>query len=209
MLDHWASHTKIGAKLEGFASKYLAKRFRPNQITVAAFCIGLGSAGFIILNVYLVMAEILIPAAVTCMIVSFTLDTFDGALARVQGPTTFGGILDIFCDRAVEVSILLALAFSDFTVLAWPTLLSLSAIVLCITIFLLVGGAVKAEELAETQKVLYYQKGLMERGETFLFLLAMVLLPWVRFWLLWIFAILVFITAFQRLWIAAKLFSNK
>jgi phosphatidylglycerophosphate synthase len=141
------------------------------------------------------------------MILSFTLDLFDGALARVQGPTTFGGILDIFCDRAVEVSILLSLAASDFTMLGWPSLLSISAIVLCITIFLLVGGAVKIEELAETQKVLYYQKGLMERSETFFFLLAMVLLPWVRVWLLWIFAILVFITALQRLWIASTLFT--
>ena len=75
----------------------------------------------------------------------------------------------------------------------------MGAIVLCISMFLLVGGAIKAEDLEETKKVIYYHHGLMERSETFLFLLSITIFyPW-RFELLWLFAILIFITAFLRL----------
>lgn len=65
--------------------------------------------------------------------------------------------------------------------------------------FLVVGGAIKAEGLDKARKAIYYRKGLMERSETFIFLILItILIPW-RFILLWIFTILVYFTAILRL----------
>ena len=88
----------------------------------------------------------------------------------------------------------------------WPGIFSLGAIVLCITMFLLVGGTVKEEELEETKKVIYYRHGFMERSETLIFLLLItVIVPW-RGIILWVFAMLVLLTAILRLRDAYKIF---
>jgi phosphatidylglycerophosphate synthase len=142
-------------------------------------------------------------------IISFFIDTLDGSVARYEGPTIFGGILDIFCDRLVEVSIILAIVATDPSNLVWPGLFTLSAIVLCISMFLIVGGIIKREEQNQDSKVIVYQSGLMERSETFFFLLAIILLiPW-RFFILWIFATLIFITALLRLKDAYNIFKSE
>lgn len=132
-----------------------------------------------------------------------------GAVARIEGPTIFGGILDIFCDRLVEVSIIIAIVATDPSNLSIPGMFSLAAIVLCISMFLIVGGVIKREESEKSSKVIMYQSGLMERSETFIFLLAMILIiPW-RFVILWIFALLVFLTALLRLKYAHKIFASE
>jgi phosphatidylglycerophosphate synthase len=125
---------------------------------------------------------------------------------RLEEPSEFGGILDMFCDRIVEVSLIIAIISTDPSNLLWPGIFSLGAIVLCITMFLVVGGSIKAEALKETQKVIYYRKGLMERSETFMFLLLITLFIWLRWILLWLFAALVFLTALLRLYDAYKIF---
>ena len=131
--------------------------------------------------------------------ISFFIDTLDGAMARLKGPTKFGGILDIFCDRTVEISIIIAIISTNASILMWPGVFSLGAITLCISMFLLVGGTIKVEDLDETKKVIYYRHGLMERSETFLFLLIITIFYPLRFILLWLFAILVYLTAILRL----------
>jgi phosphatidylglycerophosphate synthase len=142
------------------------------------------------------------------MVLSFVFDAFDGALARMQEPSKFGGILDMFCDRTVEVSIIIAIISTNSILLMWPGILSLGAIVLCITMFLIVGGSVKAENLSQNQKIIYYRKGLMERSETFLSLLFINIFIVLRWVLLWIFFILVFITALLRLYDAYRIFNK-
>ena len=143
------------------------------------------------------------------MILSFFLDTLDGSLARIEGTTTFGGILDIFGDRAVEVLIIIAIISVDQINLVWPGIISLSSIILCITMFLLVGGIVKPNNLEEAKKVIYYRSSLMERSETFIFLLLItILIPW-RTILLWIFALLILITALLRFRDAYLIFKKK
>jgi hypothetical protein len=71
--------------------------------------------------------------------------------------------------------------------------------------FLLIGGVIKEDDLDEVKKVIYYRHGLMERSETFLFLLVMTILIPFRFLLLYIFAGLVFLTALLRFRDAYKL----
>jgi len=58
------------------------------------------------------------------------------------------------------------------------------------------------------KKVIKYPKGLMERSETAIFLLLIIILePW-RFVLLWAFSILIFLTAILRLKDAYYLFES-
>ncbi|MCK4285664.1 MAG: CDP-alcohol phosphatidyltransferase, partial [Candidatus Lokiarchaeota archaeon] len=83
--------------------------------------------------------------------------------------------------------------------LMWPGIFSLGGIILCISLFLLVGSAVEVEGLKETKKVIYYRHGLMERSETLIFLFLMIVIIPLRSILLWIFSILVVITALLRL----------
>lgn len=65
-----------------------------------------------------------------------------------------------------------------------------------IKIFLLVGGVAKVSKLDNHQKVILYSKGIMERTENFIFLMLMTILISWNIILLWVFALLVFMTAF-------------
>ncbi|MFX1326131.1 MAG: CDP-alcohol phosphatidyltransferase family protein, partial [Promethearchaeota archaeon] len=126
-------------------------------------------------------------------------DILDGALARIEIPTKFGGILDIFSDRTVEVFIIISLISTDPIELMWSGIFSLGMIVLCISMFLLVGGIVKPEELKEVKKAIYYRHGLMERSETLIFLFLIIILIPLRNILFWIFSFLILLTAILRL----------
>ena len=67
--------------------------------------------------------------------------------------------------------------------------------------FLITGGIIREDNLEGKQRVIFYSNGLMERSETFIFLFLITILYFgaCRFILLWIFAVLVFITAILRL----------
>ena len=199
MIDKWLSKSKLKNGIEKLANKLLLGKISANQLTLTGLLIGLLSSFFIFLSGLLLWKLELIVCSIVLMVISFFFDVLDGAVARLEEPTTFGGILDIFCDRTVEVSIIIALISTDPSILMWPGIFSLGAVILCITMFLLVGGSVEAKDLEESKKVIYYRHGLMERSETFLFLLfTTIFIVW-RFFLLWVFAALVFITALLRL----------
>lgn len=199
MIDKWLSKTKFKILVEKIVKRLFYNKISANQITIIALIIGLISAFSIFLSGILIWRTQLIICAATLMLISFFFDALDGALARLIRPTTFGGILDIFCDRTVEVTIIISLISTDPLMLMWPGLFSLGAIVLCLSMFLLMGAAIKEDELNELEKVIYYRPGLMERSETFLFLFFSTIFVSIRFLLLWIFAGLVFFTAILRL----------
>ena len=199
MIDNWLSKTKLNKILEKFVNKLFLNKISANHLTILALVIGLISALFIFLSGILEWELELIICAAILMIISFFLDALDGILARLANPTIFGGILDIFSDRTVEVFIIISLISSNPQKLMWPGIFSLGAIILCLSMFLLIGGIIKEDDLDETKKVIYYRHGLMERSETFLFLFFITIFLIFRFLLLWIFAILVFLTAILRL----------
>jgi len=199
MIDNWLSKTKLIKLFEKLVKKIFYQRVSANQLTITGLILGLASAILIFLSVRLQYTLALITLAAILMSISFFFDVIDGILARLEKSTIFGGILDIFCDRTVEIFLIIALVSTDPLNLMWPGIFSLGSIVLCITMFLVVGGAIKAEDLKETQKVIYYRKGLIERSETFIFLITITLVMSLRIILMWIFAILIFITAILRL----------
>lgn len=209
MIDKWLSQTKFKQSYEKFISKIFFERVSANQLTIIGLIIGLCGGFLIFLSGVILQIKIpLIVAAAITIGTSFMIDTFDGAIARYKEPTVFGGILDIFCDRTVEISIIIAIVSTDSINLIYPGLFSLGAMVLCISMFLIVGGLAKREEIANS-KVINYRRGFMERSETFIFLMLITILyPW-RFILLWIFASLILITALLRLKDAYKLFRSK
>ena len=209
MIDSWLSKTKFKDIYEKFVRKIFLGKVSANQLTIIGLIFGLIGSLLIYLSSLLEdFLIIMIISSVSVVSISFIIDTIDGSVARYEGPTTFGGILDIFCDRLVEVSIIIALVASDPLNLIWAGMFSLAAIILCISMFLIVGGITKRNSVETTSKVITYQTGLMERSETFLFFIAMVILiPW-RLILLWIFSGLVFTTALLRLIKAHKLFKD-
>ncbi|MBD3254996.1 MAG: CDP-alcohol phosphatidyltransferase [Candidatus Lokiarchaeota archaeon] len=209
MIDNWFSKSKLRNAIKKVAHKLFLGRISANQLTIVGLILGLICALTIFLSEILPWRAELIITASVLMALSFFVDMLDGAVARLEGPTTFGGILDMFSDRIVEISIILALVSTNISSLAFPGLLSFASITLCITIFLAIGAAVNDLQLKESEKVIYYSKGLMERSETFIFLLFLTIFWSVRFVLLWLFAILVFITAIQRFRVAYKLFYKK
>ncbi len=208
MIDKWLSKGKLNRIIEKVVKKLFYKKISANQLTLIALIIGLLSALSIFLSgMFRWKIELIICAAIL-MVISFLFDALDGALARLEEPTTFGGILDIFCDRTVEVFIIISLISTDPLLLIWPGTFSLGAMVLCISMFLLIGGAFNPEILEDQKKVIYYRRGIMERSETLIFLLAITVILFLRFILLWTFAILVFITALLRLKDAYNLFKK-
>jgi len=209
MLDSWLSKTKFKEAYEKFVKKIFLGKVSANQLTILGLVFGLVSSFLIyISSIFVALAISFMVCSAIVMTVSFFIDTLDGSIARLEGPTIFGGILDIFCDRLVEISIIIAIVTTDPTNLIWPGLFSLAAIVLCISMFLIVGGIIKRDNIESNSKVITYQSGLMERSETFFFLLALiVLIPW-RLIILWIFTALVFLTALLRLRDAYKIFNS-
>lgn len=199
MIDKWLSKTKFRTIIEKFVKRCLYNKISANQVTVLSLMIGLLSAFLIFLSGILIWKIELIISAAILLFISFFFDVIDGALARLEKSTIFGGILDIFCDRTVEVTIIISIISTDPFNLMWPGVFSLGAIVLCISMFLLLGAVIKEESIDEVKKVIYYRPGLMERSETFIFLLCSTVFVSLRFFLLWIFAGLVFLTAILRL----------
>ena len=209
MIDSWLSKTKFKDVYEKFVRKFFLGKVSANQLTIIGLIFGLTGSFLIYLSSLLEdFLIIMIISSVSFVSISFFFDTIDGSVARYEGPTAFGGILDIFCDRLVEISIIISIVASDALNLIWAGMFSLAAIILCISMFLIVGGINKSNNVENTSKVITYQTGLMERSETFLFFLAMIILiPW-RLMLLWIFSALVFTTAILRLIKARKLFQE-
>ena len=199
MIDKWLSKTKLNIFLEKLVRKLLLGKISANKITSLALIIGLLSALSIFLSGFLIYEIPLIIFAAILMCISFFFDVLDGTLARLKQPTVFGGILDIFCDRTVEVLIIISLISTAPQVLMWPGIFSLGGIVLCISMFLLVGSTVIVDTLEENKKVIYYRHGLIERSETLIYLFLMTILIPLRSILLWIFSLLVLITALLRL----------
>ncbi|NHJ19783.1 MAG: CDP-alcohol phosphatidyltransferase family protein [Candidatus Lokiarchaeota archaeon] len=208
MIDKWLSRTKFKENYEKFIRRILQNRISANQLTVLGLVTGLiGAVCAYSSCIYIDFTGLFIAFSLTFTIISFVIDTMDGPIARIEGYTIFGGILDIFCDRLVEVSIIIAIVATDPSNLSIPGVFSLAAIVLCTSMVLIVGGVMKRNESGKTSKVMMYQSGLIERSETFLFLIALILLiPWL-FEILWIFAVLVFLTALLRLKDAHKIFA--
>ena len=104
MVDHLANKF-LQKKLDSI-SEYLPSGISANMITMIGFVIGLISVISISLKFY-VMGLFLI-------IINRFFDGLDGAVARKNGRTSFGGYIDILCDFIFYSAVVIGFVIADF-----------------------------------------------------------------------------------------------
>lgn len=166
-------------------AKLLINKCNPHIITILSFLAGLLSALSLFVSPYLCVAFLLL---------SGYLDVLDGSLARLQDCSSqLGTMLDILSDRFVESFVIIAIFIYQPNI-AWLGLLMMMSILVCVSSFLLVG----IFSQNSSQKSFHYSFGLIERAETFIFFIIMILFPISVFYLGLIYTILVLWTTFYR-----------
>ncbi|OUM86053.1 MAG: CDP-alcohol phosphatidyltransferase [Bacillus thermozeamaize] len=177
------------------ASFFVQRGWRPNQITGCAFMIG------VLASLSIGLGQPLLGVAL--LWISGFLDAVDGSMARLRGnASAWGTVLDVTLDRLVEAGVIIALAvLHPQPEVLFLLLLLVISFLFSMTVFLTVG-AVSGKR---GEKSFYYQAGLAERTEGFIFLTLMVLFQGqLLFWgALFCFAVVV--TALQRLAEARRL----
>ncbi|MCA1031497.1 CDP-alcohol phosphatidyltransferase family protein [Bacillus timonensis] len=182
--------------IEKTARSLLRIGLSANQVTTISFFIGASSGVFFYFDYPII--------AVVVLWLSGYLDAVDGTMARLTKSSPWGTVLDITFDRLVEISVILGVAFR-FPDIQWALLLLSVSIIFSITIFLTVGAVSEKQGM----KSFYYQAGLAERTEGFIFLSLMMLVTnYVLFITLLFFAVEVF-TGLQRFFEARRLLNER
>ncbi|MFC4291329.1 CDP-alcohol phosphatidyltransferase family protein [Sphingorhabdus arenilitoris] len=171
-----------------------------NMLTIAGALIGLGAAAAIALQYY--TAGLLLVAA------NRLLDGLDGPVARIKGPSEFGGYLDSLADFLFYVSVPAAFGIAN-PANALPALFLVSSFTITAVSFLAfaaVAARAGANDGAHGKKAFIYSTGLMEGAETIAFFIAMCLFPLWFPALAWIFTALCVATVLQRIAMARRQF---
>ena len=175
-------------------AKFLLKlKLTPNNVTILALLLGISTSIFLYFDMQVV--------AVIVLWISGYLDAVDGAMARrSNSSSSFGTLLDIVSDRIVEVGIVLVLGIK-FVDLRYNLIVLNACILMSMTIFLTVGALSEKKGV----KSFYYQAGVAERSEGFIFFSLMILFPSYLRIITNIFSILIIVTAIQRFLEAKRL----
>lgn len=177
----------ISPLFKAAANFFLRLKMTPNNITVIGFLIGLSPFAFIYFDKYLI--------AVFFLWISGFLDAVDGEMARISDNSTpFGTLMDVTFDRLVEIGVVLAIALKH-PQFRLELLFLTSAIILSMTVFLTVG----ALSQNRGSKSFYYQAGVAERTEGFIFFTLMILMPTRVGLISNIFSVTIGITVIQRM----------
>lgn len=192
MLDTHA-RKYVNPIIELGAEFLLKLKLTPNNVTILALLLGVSTSIFLYFDMQII--------AVTLLWVSGYLDAVDGAMARrSNSSSSFGTLLDIVSDRIVEVSIVLVLGLK-FVDVRYSLIVLTVCILMSMTIFLTVGALSEKKGV----KSFYYQAGVVERSEGFIFFSLMILIPSYLGIITNIFSILIIITAIQRFLEAKRL----
>lgn len=175
-----------------FAAGFIRAGVSANQVTVMALILGLS----VPLSIYLGYSL----AGVILLWLSGLLDAVDGTIARSKGSNLFGALMDITFDRVVEIGIMLVLAIK-YPESNFLFFLLASSIIISMTIFLTVGTL--STKISE--KSFYYQAGLAERTEGFIFFSGMILFPQYLNIIITVFILIIMVTAGQRMAEARKI----
>lgn len=171
MIDGWARRA-IDPVVDPLARTLARIGLSANAVTVTAFLAGLAAAASIAVGWFFI--------GLVLILVSRLGDALDGAVARRNGGTDFGGFLDLALDFAFYGAIPLAFAFAD------PDANALAAAVLVAAFYVngatfLAFAAVAAKRGLQTatrgDKSVYFTTGLAEAGETLAVFIAFCLLP--------------------------------
>lgn len=192
MLDTHA-RKYVNPIIELGANFFLKLKLTPNNVTVLALLLGMSTSIFLYFDMQIV--------AVFALWISGYLDAVDGAMARKSNSSSsFGTLLDIVSDRIVEVSMVLVLGLK-FVDIRYNLIVLTICILMSMTIFLTVGALSEKKGV----KSFYYQAGVAERSEGFIFFSLMILIPSYLGIITNVFSVLIIITAVQRFLEAKKL----
>ena len=192
MLDTHA-RKYVNPIIELGAEFLLKLKLTPNNVTILALLLGVSTSIFLYFDMQII--------AVTLLWFSGYLDAVDGAMARGSNSTSsFGTLLDIVSDRIVEVGMIIVFGIK-FVDVRFNLLILAISILMSMTIFLTVGALSEKKGV----KSFYYQAGVVERSEGFIFFSLMILIPSYLGIITNIFSILIIITAIQRFLEAKRL----
>jgi len=161
MLDTMARH-HLQPAFDRLAARWVRRGVAANQITVAAFVVGMAAMPLVMMGHPWI--------AVAVLWTSGALDVLDGTAARLTVRSGRGTLMDITFDRLVELGIILGLALR-YPWAQFPLLCLTAAIVFSMTVFLTTGALARRP----SAKSFYYQAGIAERTEGFILFTAMVL----------------------------------
>ena len=201
MLDRQAT-ALIKPLVQAGAGLLLRAGLRADQVTLAAFAVGLLAALSISQQHYLL--------GLALILLSRLGDALDGALARLTAATDRGGFLDIALDFLFYASIPLAFAYADPARNALAGAALLAAFVGTMSSFLafaVLAAKRNISNLAYPDKSFYFLGGLTEATETLAFFIAMCLWPQHFARLAYVFATLCAVTTTTRIWWGWRSFS--
>jgi phosphatidylglycerophosphate synthase len=176
-------------------------RISANMLTISGAGLALAAAFFV--------SQSNFAAALGLILLNRIVDGLDGAVARIKGPTEFGGYLDTICDYIFYLSIPVAFGLMD-PVNQIPALLLVASFTLTAVSFLAfaaIAARHASDEGAHGPKAFIYSTGLMEGAETVAFFALFCLFPGFFPTLAIVFAALCLLTVVQRFILAAKSFS--
>jgi len=192
MVDHWAN-LFLSKKMD-YISSYVPYYISANLITVTGFAIGLFAATLIYLKFYIL--------GLVMVIANRFFDGIDGAVARRNGITSFGGYLDILCDFIFYSAVIFAFAMSNPEKNSLVSVFLVFSFVGTGTSFLAFAAIVNRYDLLlkkRIQKAFFYMRGFVEGTETILFFVIVCFFPDYFPVFALIFGILCWITVFGRI----------
>jgi phosphatidylglycerophosphate synthase len=170
MLDRYARKL-IDPPLNQMARGLVRTNVTANQITV--FGLGTGFATF------LCVAFGAFEIALILLLLNRLGDGLDGAVARLRGPTEFGGYIDIVADFALWALLPLGFALYD-PAYGFAAAVLLASFIGTGTTFLahaILAAKAGDENSAQGRKSFFYLGGLTEGTETIAFFIVMLLWP--------------------------------
>ncbi len=191
MLDA-AMRRLIDRPLEAAARPVAAAGIPANAITLAGLALGLLAVPLIAWESY--------ALALVAILASRFADGLDGAVARLRGPTEFGGYLDIVCDFVFYAAVPFgfALARPENAVAAAFLMLAFVGTGSSFLAYAIVAAKRGLETARRGRKSFYHLGGLTEGTETIAAFAAFCLFPDSFPVLAWIFGALCCVTTLTR-----------
>ncbi len=192
MLDRWTL-SLIKPPLNRLARRVDRHGIRANQVTLAGFALGMLVIPFLALELY--------SAALIAILLNRLADGLDGELARLQGATDGGALLDIVLDFVFYAAVIAGFALAspaDNALAAAFLLWGFMGTASSFLAFAILAERRNLSSMAYPSKGFYYLGGLAEGTETIAFLVAMCLFPAHFAWLAWAFFGLCAITTLTR-----------
>lgn len=195
MFDIWLRR-RIDPVLNRIGAGLAKRGISANAITLVGAVVGVGAAVFIAQQQWL--------AGLALIIVNRILDGLDGAVARHNKPSAWGGYLDSIADYIFYIAVPMGFAWSN-PANVWPALLLVSSFTLTAVSFLALAAILSGRDMGHRQKSFTYTTGFMEGGETIAAFILMCVFSGHFPVLATVFAVLCLATVGQRLWLAQSL----